>query len=258
MDVSVIDQMPSGRGKIETERFDEESAEEVYNIVKENVSLGHQAYIVYPIIEESEKLDLKAAEDMYWKFKKSNFKGLRVGLVHGQMKQNESQDIMQKFKDHQIDILVATSVLEVGIDVPNATVMVIEHADRFGLAQLHQLRGRVGRGAQDSLCLLISNSTTEDSHRRLKAIVSTIDGFKIAQEDLLIRGPGHFFGRHQHGLNELKVANPVTQIDILELARKEALELTKEDPKLEKEDNRIIKRIVRRRYPNYLAMAKAG
>ena len=144
------------------------------------------------------------------------------------------------------------------MDVPNASVMVIEHAERFGLAQLHQLRGRIGRGEHASFCLLIAEATTEESEKRLNAIISTTDGFEIAKQDLLIRGPGHYFGRHQHGLNELKVANPVTQLDILEIARQEAIDLMTTDPLLEKEEHRLIKSIVQRRYPTYLAMAKAG
>ena len=142
--------------------------------------------------------------------------------------------------------MVATTVVEVGVDVPNANVMVIEHADRFGLAQLHQLRGRIGRGESDGLCILVAQAQTSESSERLKAILSTTDGFKIAQHDLEIRGPGRFFGRHQHGLNELKVANPLTQLDILELARKEAIALTQDDPKLAKNSNRYIIGIIQK------------
>lgn len=258
LDVSVIDELPPGRGEVKTMLYTMERSSEVYNLVKEKVKEGRQAYIVYPIIEESEKLDLKAAQDMFHHFQKNEFKGLRTGLVHGQMKQKESQEIMDAFKAGEIDILVATTVLEVGVDVANASVMVIEHAERFGLAQLHQLRGRIGRGKHEGLCLLIGEPQTQEGVARLDAILSTTDGFKIAQHDLEIRGPGHFFGRHQHGLNELKVANPVTQLDILKLARKEAIDLTSQDPKLENGFNQNIKKTIHKRYPTYLANIEAG
>ena len=214
--------------------------------------------MIYPIIEESEKLDLKAAGAMFKHFETKEFKGLSVGLIHGRMKQKESREIMGRFKRREIDILVATTVVEVGVDVPNANVMVIEHAERFGLAQLHQLRGRIGRGEVDGLCVLVADAQTKESEDRLKAILSTTNGFEIAQRDLEIRGPGRFFGRHQHGLNELKVANPLTQLDILELARKEAIALTEDDPKLAKEPNRYISEIIQKRYPTYLRDVKAG
>ena len=166
--------------------------------------------------------------------------------------------MMTQFKNKKIAVLVATTVLEVGIDVPNASVMVIEHAERFGLAQLHQLRGRIGRGKVDSLCLLISDPSTEGGAARLAAICSTTDGFKIAEQDLLIRGPGHYFGRHQHGLNELRFVNPATQLDLLAIARKEAEELVHKDPDFGAVENIVLKRIIQKRYPNYLELVTAG
>ncbi|MBI5416315.1 MAG: ATP-dependent DNA helicase RecG, partial [Candidatus Omnitrophica bacterium] len=258
LDLSVLDEMPPGRGEVKTKLYPQDRAEEVYALVREQLKQGQQAYVVYPLIEESEKLDLKAARAMFNYFKKEAFRDFRVGLMHGQLKPKEGQEIMEKFQDRELDVLVATTVLEVGIDVPNAGVMVIEHAERFGLAQLHQLRGRIGRGEADGMCLLVADAETDDSQQRLKAFVSTTDGFKIAQRDLEIRGPGRYFGRHQHGLNELKVANPFTQLDILELARKEALALTADDPRLAGEQNRRIREIIRRRYPTYLADVTAG
>ncbi|MBU0469202.1 MAG: ATP-dependent DNA helicase RecG [Candidatus Omnitrophica bacterium] len=258
LDISIIDEMPKSRGKVKTIHYNEDHLEHVYDIVRKKVTEGSQAYFVYPIIEESETLDLKAAEDMFKLFTKKVFKNFKVGLLHGQMNRNETQEIMTSFIGREIDILVATTVLEVGVDVKTANVMVIEHADRFGLAQLHQLRGRVGRGKDDALCLLVCDPRTDEGKERIKAILSTSDGFKIAQHDLEIRGPGRFFGRHQHGLNELKVANPATQLDILEMARKEAIALTVDDPKLEKDDNLVIKKIIKRRYPTYLMDVKAG
>ncbi len=258
LDISVLDEIPRGRGKVKTQLFFEEQAPEVYKLVHKKVKEGQQAYIIYPIIEESEKLDLKAAQKMVKQFTQNEFKDCRLALVHGQMKRDESDEVMARFKKKEIDILIATTVLEVGIDVPNANVMVIEHADRFGLAQLHQLRGRIGRGAEDALCLLISDPTTDEAKQRLDAIVSTQDGFEIAEKDLMIRGPGQFFGRHQHGLNELKVANPMSQLDMLQLARQEALKLTELDPHLKTSENQSLRRVVEKRYPNYLEMVTAG
>ncbi|OGW97939.1 MAG: ATP-dependent DNA helicase RecG [Omnitrophica WOR_2 bacterium GWA2_45_18] len=258
LDVSIIDELPPGRGKVKTMLFSDAQSQEVYRLVREKVNGGDQAYIIYPIIEESATLDLKAAQQMYEDFKKTVFKGLRLGLVHGQMKRQEAQKIMDQFKNNQIDILVATTILEVGVDVPEANVMVIEHAERFGLSQLHQLRGRIGRGFKDGLCLLVAEPSTAEGTERLKAILSTHDGFKIAQHDLMIRGPGRYFGRHQHGLNELKVANPATQLDVLELARKEAMALLHDDPQLMEEGHLRIKQIIKKRYPTYLEMVAAG
>ena len=258
LDLSVIDQLPPGRGKISTYHFAVEKTPGVYERVRQWVLKGTQAYIIYPLVEESEKLDLKAAKESFDHFVKFEFKGLRLALVHGQMDRTEVDEIMQKFKKHEIDILVATSILEVGIDVPNANVMVIEHAERFGLSQLHQLRGRIGRSQKDAVCLLISDPTTEEAKTRLESIVKTTDGFKIAQSDLEIRGPGHYFGRHQHGLNELRVANPVTQLDLLEKARQEAANLLKEDPALQQSTNVVIKQVIKKRYPQYLDMILAG
>jgi ATP-dependent DNA helicase RecG len=256
LDVSIINEMPAGRGEIKTHLVTEDKAATVYQRVREWALKGTQAYIVYPIIEESEKLDLKAATEMYEHFLKHEFKDLRVALLHGQMSRQETQEIMELFKSHKLDILVATTVLEVGIDVPNANVMVIEHAERFGLSQLHQLRGRIGRSEKNAVCLLIADPRTSDGQARLDAIVQTTDGFKIAQEDLNIRGPGHYFGRFQHGINELRVANPLTQLDVLEAARKEAVALLSEDPRLQK--NPMIKDVIRKRYPEYLSMVFAG
>lgn len=258
LDVSIIDELPPNRGVITTKLFSEDQSQQVYTLVREFVKKGRQAFIVYPIVEESEKMDLKAAEAMVERFKNKEFKDFSVGLVHGQMKREEADRIMGAFKNHQVDILVATTVLEVGVDVPNATLMVIEHAQRFGLAQLHQLRGRVGRGQQDGLCILVGDPTTVEGGARLDAILASNDGFKIAEQDLMIRGPGHYLGRHQHGLGELKVANPATQIDILELARKEAIELIQEDPNLHKGPHAVLRKIIHKRYPAYLSTAAAG
>ncbi len=258
LDVSVINEMPPGRGKITTYHLPLSKAQSVYQKVRELVLKGTQAYIIYPLVEESEKLDLKAAKDMFEHLQQFEFQGMRVGLVHGQMKREETDAIMAQFKAHELDVLVATTILEVGIDVPNANVMVIEHAERFGLSQMHQLRGRIGRGKHDAICVLISDAVTEESKARLESIVKTTDGFKIAEYDLQIRGPGHYFGRHQHGLNELRVANPITQMDILEKARKNAISLTQSDPHLLQGEHRMVKDVIKKRYPQYLDLILAG
>ncbi len=258
LDVSMIDQLPPGRGSITTKVAKPEQASSVYAFVRRQVETGRQAYIIYPLVEESQTLDLKAAKSSFREFQQNEFKGLSVGLVHGQMKKDEAQAVMQKFKKGEIQILVATSILEVGVDVPNATVMVVEHAQRFGLAQLHQLRGRVGRGKEASYCILLADAFTQEAQARLVAIASTTDGFKIAEADLSIRGPGEYFGRHQHGLNELRFANPLTQIDILELARAQAKAIMDSDPGLIAPRNNIFKTVIEKRYPNYLKMARAG
>jgi len=256
LDVSVINELPPGRGTIKTYHFPMGKAQAVYQKVRELVQKGTQAYIIYPLVDESEKLDLKAAKDMFDHLQKFEFQSLRMGLVHGQMKRNETDAIMEQFKKHELDILVATTILEVGIDIPNANVMVIEHAERFGLSQLHQLRGRIGRGAQNAMCVLLGDPLTQEGKMRMEAIVATTDGFKIAEQDLKIRGPGHYFGRHQHGLNELKMANPITQITVLEKAREDAILLTKTDPQLE--GYRLIKETIKKRYPQYLDLILAG
>jgi len=258
LDVSTIRELPPGRGQIQTCAFKPEEEAQAYKAVRSIVERGEQAYIVYPVIDESEKLELKSAQKMFKRFQAQEFKEFKLGLIHGQMKKNQAQDIMEKFKSKEIDILVATTVLEVGVDVPNATVMLIEHAERFGLSQLHQLRGRIGRGVKNSQCLLITDPTTQEGIARIDAILSTTDGFEIAQKDLMIRGPGEFFGRHQHGLNELKIANPQTQLDILEDARKEAIALTEEDPALQNKANTAIKEAILKRYPAYLANILSG
>jgi ATP-dependent DNA helicase RecG len=258
LDVSVINEKPKGRGEIKTYHVKEAEASGIYQRVREWVQKGTQAYIVYPIIEETEKVDLKAAVEMYERFQREEFKDLRVGLIHGRLKAQETQATMEKFKRHELDVLVTTTVLEVGIDVSNANIMVIEHAERFGLAQLHQLRGRIGRSEKSAVCILLGDPDTDESRMRLEAILKSTDGFKIAEKDLEIRGPGQYFGRHQHGLNELRVVNPLTQIDVLEAARKEAAGVVKEDPGLIQAHHRLIKKSILERYPEYLERVNAG
>ncbi len=258
MDVSVIDELPPGRGRIQTLSFSGQDTERAYQIVQEQVQEGNQAYIIYPVIEESFALDIEGAQTMYEQLKESRFRDFRLGLVHGRMKQKEQDEIMAVFKRKELDILVATTVLEVGIDIPTATCMVVVHAERFGLSQLHQLRGRVGRGQRDSFCVLLAESRTEESQARMQAMVKYGDGFRIAEEDLKIRGPGEFFGARQHGLSDLRIANPVTQMHLLKQSREEAVRLIEADPCLEARQNQPLKQKLLQRFPEYEKFVLVG
>lgn len=234
LDISIIDELPAGRKPVITKVFFPSRKDRIYSVINEELSKGRQAYIVYPLIEESEKLDLKSAIDGAEAFR-AKFPERRIGLVHGRMHHDERESVMASFKAGDIDILVATTVIEVGIDVPNASLMLIVHSERFGLSQLHQLRGRIGRGGYDSYCLLMAYPPfSEDAKRRLKAMEATGDGFKIAEEDLAIRGPGEFFGTRQSGIPDLQVANIIRDIGLLEAARKEAFDLIDSDPDLDR------------------------
>jgi ATP-dependent DNA helicase RecG len=223
LDLSVLDEMPPGRTPIVTKRVVDESADQVWQFVRKQVAAGHQAYVVYPVIEESEESELKAAMKMYRELSKKVFPDLQVAVLHGRMDADLKEQVMRLFQQGKIQILVSTTVIEVGVDVPNAAVMVIEHAERFGLAQLHQLRGRIGRGAAKSYCILITGGkVSEDAERRLDAMVRTNDGFEIAELDLEMRGPGEFFGTRQAGMPSFQVASLIRDRDLLELAKKEA------------------------------------
>jgi ATP-dependent DNA helicase RecG len=223
LDISVLDEMPPGRTPIVTRRVGDERADEVWQFVRKQVTAGHQAYVVYPVIEENEETELKAAMKMYGELSKKIFPDLNVAVLHGRMEPDLKEQVMRLFQQGKIQILVSTTVIEVGVDVPNAAVMVIEHAERFGLAQLHQLRGRIGRGAAKSYCILMTGGTvSEEADRRLDAMVRTTDGFQIAELDLEMRGPGEFFGTRQAGMPSFQVANLIRDRDLLELAKKEA------------------------------------
>jgi ATP-dependent DNA helicase RecG len=223
LDLSTLDEMPPGRTPIVTRRVGDERAEEVWHFVRKQVAAGHQAYVVYPVIEENEDNELKAAMKMYGELSKKVFPDLNVAVLHGRMDPDLKEQVMRLFQQGKIQILVSTTVIEVGVDVPNAAVMVIEHAERFGLAQLHQLRGRIGRGAAKSFCILMTGGkVSEEADRRLDEMVRTNDGFKIAELDLEMRGPGEFFGTKQAGLPSFQVASLIRDRDLLELAKKEA------------------------------------
>jgi len=223
LDVSVIDEMPPGRTPIETLVLGEEKRVEVKQLIAREVRAGRQVYVVYPLVEESEKMDLKDATRRFEYLRDKVFPKFSVGLIHGKMKSADKEDIMRRFVKGEIQILVSTTVIEVGVDVPNASVMVVEHAERFGLSQLHQLRGRVGRGAEKSYCVLLtSDKQSEVARQRLGIMAETNDGFRIAEKDLEIRGPGELLGTKQSGLPEFRIANLVRDQKILEAAQREA------------------------------------
>jgi ATP-dependent DNA helicase RecG len=258
LDVSVIKELPPGRRPIKTMHIAEDEKPKAYKIAKEQIRQGRQAYIIYPVIEESYALDIAGAKKMFAKLKSGEFKEFNLGLIHGRLKQQEQDEIMLKFKNKELDILVSTTVLEVGIDIPNAACMIIEHAERFGLAQLHQLRGRIGRSKYESFCMLVSSKHTQEAELRLEAIVKYQDGFRIAEEDLKIRGPGEFFGARQHGLTELKIANPLTQTQLLKKAREEAIKLVNIDPRLDMRQDLLLKEKLLQRFPAYEKLIVVG
>jgi ATP-dependent DNA helicase RecG len=223
LDLSVLDELPPGRTPIVTRRITDDRSNEVWDFVRKQVAKGHQVYVVYPVIAENEETEVKAAVKMYKELSGKIFADLKVGLLHGRLDSDLKDQVMRMFQKGDLQILVATTVIEVGVDVPNATVMVIEHAERFGLAQLHQLRGRIGRGAAKSFCILMTGGkVTEEGERRLDAMVKTNDGFKIAELDLELRGPGEFFGTRQAGMPSFLVANLIRDRQLLELAKREA------------------------------------
>jgi len=252
MDVSVIDEMPPGRQPIQTKRYYESQRDKAYNFLKKEIAKGRQAYVVCPLIEESDTRDLKTVLEVYEDLQKRFPEGT-VALIHGRLKKEERQRIMADFKNGKSQVLVATTVIEVGIDVSNATVMLIEHAERFGLAQLHQLRGRIGRGQHASTCLLVAYPPlTEDGKLRVKAMMDSSDGFKIAEQDLQIRGPGDFMGTRQSGMPSLIFADIIRDIKIIETTRKEAFALIDRDPKLEDPAHQSLKQAFQRYLGNRL------
>ncbi|MBK5292720.1 MAG: ATP-dependent DNA helicase RecG, partial [Acidobacteriia bacterium] len=231
LDTSVIDEMPPGRKPIETRHVSEDHVEQVWSFLRGQIEEGRQAYVVYPAIEESEAM--KAAEKMHRELREVIYPDLSVGLLHGRLKPDEKEDVMRRFNQGEVQVLVATTVIEVGVDVANATVMVIEQAERYGLAQLHQLRGRVGRGANQSYCILVTAKLNEAGRERIRTLTESNDGFHIAEMDLRLRGPGEFFGTKQSGLPSLRIGNIIRDRDTLELARSEALEFIESPPSQE-------------------------
>lgn len=235
MDISIIDELPPGRQSVETLYLKSSGRDKVYTSLKREIDKGRQAYVVCPLVEESEKLEVESAVETAKKLKESYFNDYEVGLLHGKMSSSEKEEIMKNFKEGKINILVSTTVIEVGINVPNATLMIIENADRFGLAQLHQLRGRVGRGEHKSYCILISDAKNNVARERMKIMKSTSDGFVIAEKDLELRGTGEFFGTRQHGLPELKMADVIKDIELVKQTRDLAREIIENNDMLEPE-----------------------
>ena len=254
LDLSVLDELPPGRQKIRTAVRAESARERVYDFVRGEVGRGRQAYIVYPLVEESEKLELRAASAEYERLSSEVFAELRLGLLHGQMQGEQKDAVMQSFARGEIDILVATTVIEVGIDVSNATVMVIEHAERFGLSQLHQLRGRVGRGAEQSYCILIAG----DGAERLQVLARTDDGFEISRADLAFRGMGDFFGARQHGLPDFRFFDPIKDDDLMFRARDAADDIIASDPTLTHPDHAGLRKVLSQRFAERAAMYGVG
>lgn len=243
MDISVIDQLPPGRQKVETYFVRPNMREKVYDFVKKEIEKGRQAYVICPLVEESEKLEAESVIEMAENLKNNFLKYNKIGILHGKMSASEKDEIMKKFKNNEIQVLVSTTVVEVGVNVPNATIIVIENADRFGLAQLHQLRGRVGRGNYKSYCILVADAKTDDAIERMKIMTKTNSGFEIAEKDLELRGTGEFFGTRQHGLPELKVANLFKDIDILMQTKEVARELIQSRRLLDKDYYKLKLRI---------------
>lgn len=252
LDVSVIDELPPNRKPIRTHWKSKAYAPQVYSGVRKLVAESKQVYIVCPLVEESEKLQAKAATELAEHLTTEVFPDLRVGLLHGQMPSSEKDEVMEQFRQRELDVLVATVVIEVGVDVANACCMVIEDADRFGLAQLHQLRGRVGRGEDQSYCVLLADPKNDDARLRLEAMVDTCDGFRIAEVDLKLRGPGEFYGTKQSGLLRLRIANITGDTEILELARREAFDLIDRDPELTEPDHHRLRDHLNERYSDII------
>lgn len=255
LDVTTIQQLPPGRLPVTTLKL---KAPEAYEFVRKKISGGQQAYVIYPLIEESPHFTLKAARSMADHLQKDIFPDFRVGLLHGKLAIAEKEKVMQNFVQHALDILVSTTVIEVGIDVSNATVILIEHAERFGLSTLHQLRGRVGRGREQSHCLLVADEKTEEAQSRIRVMLETNDGFKIAEQDLQIRGPGEFFGEKQHGLPELRIGDLIRDFAVLQQARCWSFSLIKEDPALTLPQHRLLREIVQHKFGKRLHLSSIG
>lgn len=250
LDISIIDELPPNRKKIDTFAVTKGMEERVNNFIKKQVDEGRQAYIVCPLVEENEEMNLKSVTALAEKYKNEVFKDYRVEYLHGKMKNKEKDEIMERFKNGDIDILISTTVIEVGVNVPNASLMVVENAERFGLAQLHQLRGRVGRGEYQSYCILKYQGNSDVIRKRMKVMTDTNDGFIISEKDLELRGSGEFFGTRQHGLPEFKIANLFEDMPVLKQVQALAIKITEEDPKLELEKNKELRLLIEEKFKN--------
>lgn len=250
LDISIIDELPPNRKKIDTFAVTKTMEQRVNNFIKKQIEEGRQAYIVCPLVEENEEINAKSVLELAEKYKTQIFPEYKVEYLHGKMRPTEKDEIMQNFKEGKIDILISTTVIEVGVNVPNASIMVIENAERFGLAQLHQLRGRVGRGEYKSYCILKYQGSSEVIRKRMKTMVDTNDGFVIAEKDLELRGSGEFFGTKQHGIPEFKIANLFEDMKMLKMVQSLAIKIEEEDPKLELEKNSKLKKLVENKFRN--------
>ena len=248
LDISIIDELPPNRKKIETYAVNKKMTDRVNVFIEKQIKEGRQAYIVCPLVEENEELDLKSVEKLYETYKQEIFPQHKVEYIHGKMKQKDKDRIMEEFKKGDIDILISTTVIEVGVDVPNANIMVIENAERFGLAQLHQLRGRVGRGEYQSYCILKYEGKGDTVKQRMKVMCDTNDGFIISEKDLELRGSGDFFGTMQHGLPEFKIANLFEDMQILKSVQSLAMKILNDDPNLEKEENKLLRDLIKDKF----------
>ena len=248
LDISIIDELPPNRKQIETFAVGKNMTDRVNSFIKKQIDEGRQAYVVCPLVEENEEMDLKSVEKLYETYSKEIFPQYKVEYIHGKMKAKDKDSIMARFKNKEIDILISTTVIEVGVDVPNSNIMVIENAERFGLAALHQLRGRVGRGEYQSYCILKFEGKSENVRKRMKVMCETNDGFVISEKDLELRGAGDFFGTMQHGLPEFKIANLFEDIETLKMVQSVAIKILTDDPKLEKDDNKLLKELIKEKF----------
>jgi ATP-dependent DNA helicase RecG len=257
-DVTVIDELPPGRQPIHTRLIRSKESMKAYDFLRKQITIGRQAYIVLPMIDDDGLEEAKSVRTEFERLGKGPLAGVRLGMLHGQMSAEEKQSTMLAFRERQLDVLVATTVIEVGIDVPNATVMLIDNAERFGLSQLHQLRGRVGRGTEESHCLLLTDAVTDVATARLEAMTRTSDGFEIAEMDLQLRGSGEFFGTRQHGLPPLKLADITKEIELLQMAKEDAVNVLAEDPRLTSPDHRHLRSELASRFGGSLQLAQVG
>ncbi len=248
LDISVIDELPPNRQKIDTFAVGPSMESRINNFIKEQIKEGRQAYIVCPLVEENEEIDAKSVLELFENYKNKVFSEFKVEYIHGKLKQKEKDEIMQKFKNGEIDILISTTVIEVGVNVPNASIMIIQNAERFGLATLHQLRGRVGRGEYKSYCILKYQGRSDNIRERMKVMQETNDGFVISEKDLELRGAGEFFGTKQHGLPEFKIANLFEDIDILKKVQTLSIKILEEDSDLQNGENKLLRKTIEKKF----------